>query len=318
MPCRIFIENPPPFKKAQRKYAEQPVDIIIDEGVETVSYYLDQDLKISGFHHSDLDRYEADQVHDSILGTRYDTFQYVQRVHQTLPKFPGLLIPHKVVVYNTPPQQEESFRHLALSGIKDVILVGKPYSAHPQGLTYRASVEEMLAYLREHLSEFSLNLGVIGIHTRRGEAVRIANKFEAAGGRLRVMGQFLDEAETMKAFLNQLAETFAKRHLDLTRLEWNIGLAVFALKNRRFYTKLLRKERLACERRFEKLNSAEKRIAESVRMNLAFAEQVKEAGEALGLDIGFSIQPIVERKPDGTLHPAVEGAARLARELAAL
>ena len=35
----------------------------------------------------------------------------------------------------------------------------------------------------------------------------------------------------------------------------------------------------------------------------------------MGLDIGFSIQPLIERWTDGSLHPAIFGAAELAKAL---
>jgi hypothetical protein len=98
-------------------------------------------------------------------------------------------------------------------------------------------------------------------------------------------------------------------------VEWNVGLAIFALKKQAFYATLLRQDSLACEDRFQALESVEARIAESVRLNLEFAERVREKGEQVGLDIGFSIQPLIERRPDGSLHPAIYGAAELAKAL---
>jgi hypothetical protein len=44
-------------------------------------------------------------------------------------------------------------------------------------------------------------------------------------------------------------------------------------------------------------------------MNLEFAERVRKKGAHVGLAIGFSIQPLIERRPDGSLHPAIYGAA---------
>ena len=132
---------------------------------------------------------------------------------------------------------------------------------------------------------------------------------------MRVMGQFLDDAKPMTAFLDGLAQAFETRNLGLDGLEWNVGLAIFALKDRTFYAKLLRKNSLACEDRFCGLRSVEERIEESVRMNLEFAAQVWEKGQEIGLDMGFSIQPLIERSPDGAVHPAVSGALELAKEL---
>jgi hypothetical protein len=50
-------------------------------------------------------------------------------------------------------------------------------------------------------------------------------------------------------------------------------------------------------------------------MNLEFAGQVREKGVRMGLDIGFSIQPLIERRRDGSLHSAIYGAAKLAEAL---
>jgi hypothetical protein len=50
-------------------------------------------------------------------------------------------------------------------------------------------------------------------------------------------------------------------------------------------------------------------------MNVEFAQRTKEHGVRHGLDIGFSIQPVIERRPNGTVHPAVHGAIELARRL---
>jgi hypothetical protein len=44
-------------------------------------------------------------------------------------------------------------------------------------------------------------------------------------------------------------------------------------------------------------------------MNLEFAERVREKGERGGLAIGFSIQPLIERRPP------IYGAAKLAEAL---
>ena len=50
-------------------------------------------------------------------------------------------------------------------------------------------------------------------------------------------------------------------------------------------------------------------------MNLEFAARVWGKGPKNGLDMGFSIQPLIERSPDGAVHPAVSGALELAKEL---
>jgi hypothetical protein len=50
-------------------------------------------------------------------------------------------------------------------------------------------------------------------------------------------------------------------------------------------------------------------------MNLEFAERVCEKGARGGLAIGFSIQPLIERRPEGSLHPPIYGAAKLAEAL---
>lgn len=315
MSCRIFIENPPPFKRAPRGPDRALVAVPIAEGVETARFYLESGLHIAGFHHSDLDLYEVKERGGKVPPERYDTFDYVRLVKRELGGFGGLLIPHRIVVYETPENQEDQFRRLAACGIRDVVLVGMPFPVAPAGAVYRSTVEAMLAYLTERMAELELNLGVIGIPTREGEPERIAAKYQAAGGRLRVMGQFLDEADSMVAFIDDLARAFDRRGLDLGGLEWNVGLAIFALKDRAFYAKLLRKDGLACQPRFHGLQTMDERIAECVRMNLEFAERVKAAGDGIGLDVGFSIQPLIERSPNGAIHPAVQGAAELAKQL---
>ncbi len=289
------------------------VDVPIEEGFETARLYLNSELRVAGFHHSDLDPYEAKQRAGKIPPSRYDSFAYVEFLKDKLGGVGGLLVPHRVVVYQTPAQQEKAFRRLAEEGIRNVVLVGKPFTTPPEGIVYRCTVEDMLAHLKNRIPVF--HLGVIGIHLRRQEPERIARKFEAAGGRLRVMGQFLDDAKPMMAFLDGLAQAFETRKLGLDGLEWNVGLSIFALKDRTFYAKLLRKSGLACEDRFCGLPSMEKRVEESVRMNLEFAAVVWEKGQEIGLDIGFSIQPLIERSPDGTVHPTVSGALELAKEL---
>ena len=289
------------------------VDVPIEEGFETARLYLDSEVHVVGFHHSDIDPYEAKQRAGKTPPSRYDSFGYVELLKGKLDGFGGLLVPHRVVVYQTLAQQETAFGRLAEEGIRNVVLVGRPFTTPPEGIVYRCTVEDMLAHLKNRIPEF--HLGIIGIHLRRQEPERIARKFEAAGGRLRVMGQFLDDAKPMTAFLDGLARAFETRNLGLDGLEWNVGLAIFALKDRTFYANLLRKDGLACEDRFRGLRSVDERIEESVRMNLEFAAGVWEKGQEIGLEIGFSIQPLIERSPDGAVHPAVSGALELAKEL---
>jgi len=282
------------------------VDVPIEEGIETARLYLNSGPHGIGFHHSDLDQYEVKQRAGKTPPSRYDSFGYVEVLKGKLGGFGGLLIPHRIVVYQTQEQQENEFRRLVEEGIRNVVLVGKPFTTAPEGVVYRCTVEDMLAHLGNRMSGF--HLGVIGIHSRRREPERIARKFESAGRRLRVMGQFLDD----------LARAFETRKLGFDGLEWNVGLAILALKDRTFYAKLLRKDGLACEDRFSGLGSAEERIEESVRMNLEFAARVREKGQEIGLDIGFSIQPLIERFRDGSVHPGVSGALELAKELGRL
>lgn len=317
MPPRIFIENPPPFKHAPRGLGRAIIEIPVTEGVEITERYLDSGIEITGFHHADLDRYEALQLRNEIPPERYDTFEYAQILKQRINHRSRhlTLSPHRVVVYQPPEQQETYFRQLVAHGIRHVVLVGKPYSIPRDGAVYRSTVEEVLAYLTGKTPELDLHLGVIGIHSRRGEATRIANKFEAAGQRLQVMGQFIDDVETMRSFMDDLAAEFGKRRLSFARLEWNVGLAILTLENRAFYARLLRKDSLACEERFRGRQTVNERIAESIKMNLEFAQEVKKMGEEIGCNIGYSIQPIIERYLDGRIHPAVGGAIELARQL---
>jgi hypothetical protein len=315
---RIFIENPPPFRYAPVGEGCKLVALPIEEGLETARQYLDPSLGIAGFHHSEVDRFEAKKyLRDESPRERHDPFEYALVVNRALKGYRGLLIPHRVVVYQRPEDHAQTFRRLAESGIRDVVLVGKPFSRPMNGIVYSSTVEGTLAYLRDKMPELQLNLGVIGIHTRGGEAERILRKFIASGRRLRVMGQFLDDANSMIAFMCDLERAFASRHLSLDGLEWNVGLAIFALNDRTFYSRLLRKDGLACEDRFRGLQSLEQRVEESVRMNLEFTDQVKAGADRVGLDLGFSIQPIIERWRDGMIHPAVFGAVDLARRLSA-
>jgi hypothetical protein len=313
MSPRIFIENPPPFKHAPRGEGHALVDVSIAEGVEITRQYLNAGLHITGFHHADLDRYEALQLRHEIPPERYDSFEYAQVLRQSLDSLAIELAPHRVVVYQTPEQQAPYFQRLVEYGIRHVVLVGKPFSKPPDSMVYHSTVEEVLAYLSHKFPGSQLRLGVIGIHLRRGEPARIANKFEAAGGKLRVMGQFIDDTQAMTSFMDALVMEFENRKLSFAGLEWNMGLAILSLENRAFYAKLLRKDHLACEDRFRGLRTIDQRIAESIRMDLEFAEQVKKKGEKIGLDIGYSIQPIIERYLDGRIHPAISGAVELAR-----
>jgi hypothetical protein len=41
MACRIFIENPPPFKQVPRGEGRAFAAVPIEEGVETARHYLD-------------------------------------------------------------------------------------------------------------------------------------------------------------------------------------------------------------------------------------------------------------------------------------
>ncbi len=243
------------------------------------------------------------------------SFEYVQTLNNGLDAPGPLLIPHRVTIYKRPEEQAAEFRRLAEAAIRNVVLVGRPYSTPPAGIVYRSTVEQGLSYLKDHLPDLRLNLGVIGIHTRVGETDRIAGKFEAAGRRLQVMGQFVDDIEPFIRFMDQLTHTFETRGLDLGALQWNVGLAIFALGNRVFYARLLRKAQLACEDRFAGQRSMEDRLAVSVDMNVEFAQRAREHGTRRGLDIGFSIQPLIERRPDGMIHPAVDTAIELARRL---
>jgi hypothetical protein len=271
--CRIFIENPPPFKQAPRGERRALVAVPIEEGVGTARYYLDLPLRLAGLHHSDLDRYEVKRRGGITPSERYDSFDYAHVLKRNLHGFCGVLVPHRVVVYEAPEAQEPRFRSLVKAGITSVVLVGKPYNVPPEGSFYRTSVEDMLTYLRVRVPPLANNLGVIGIHARQGEPERIVNKFEAAGGQLRVMGQFMDNADAMIAFIDRLAQEFERRHLELRRVEWNVGLAIFALKKEAFYATLLRQDSLACRDRFQGLESVEARNEPRVRRARARAGQ---------------------------------------------
>lgn len=315
---RIFIENPPPFKKVQRRINSDEPRIIegrMQEGLEAIRFYLESDLQLEGFHHSDIDPYESRILRGNVPVQRFNTFEYASFVKQNLANFKGLLIPHHIGVYQRPEEQAPAFAGLAGNGIYDVVIVGSPRHDPAPGATYHASVSELLGYLSTRHSEFGFMLGAIGIHLRPEEPEIIARKFQAAGGRLRLMGQFLDESRKVVEFLDRLAHTFEAKDLNLKGLEYNAGLAIFGLKNRQFYARLLRKESLECESRFAGLQNQQQRLQESVQMNIEFAEHIQEAGRRRGVDIGFSIQPLIERSADGSLHPAVGAAAELAKKL---
>jgi predicted DNA-binding protein len=314
MSCRILIENPAPFKQTLRGDRGRLVDIPIDEGVEVARFYINAGVRFAGFHHSDIDWYEARQMRGQAPPERYDSLEYADYVKGKLDGFNGVFIPHRVIVYQPPEVHARAFRSLAERGIRDIVLVGKPFSSPPAGVTYRNTVEEMLSYLVSEMPE--LNLGVVVIPDREGETERLVTKFEAAGKRkLHLIGQFLDSADPMLSFMDALASEFARKGLNLDRLEWNIGLAMFTLKSCTFPAKLLRKDRLACEERIHGLETVEARVNESIRMNLEFAERIKEKADKLGLDVGYSIQPIIERNRDGSIHASLKGAVDLVRQL---
>lgn len=318
MSPRIFLENPPPFKKVQRRISGKEPYVVegdIHDGLEVINYYLQQDLAIQGFHHSDIDPYESRSLRGNVPLQRFGTFEYVRFLKQQLPDYDGLLIPHRVGVYQTPPDQKPAFDDLIKADVHQVVIVGKPNHTPSPGATYNTSVPELLAYLASSDNAYDFRLGVIGIHLRPNEPDNIADKFTAAGGRLRVMGQFLDECEQMVDFVARLAATFEARGLDLDQLEYNVGLAIFGLKNQQFYAGLLRKDGLDCAARFDALEKQQQRLTESLNMNLEFAERILEAGRRYGVNIGFSVQPLIEHKTDGSLHPAVKTAARLVKQL---
>lgn len=316
MACRILIENPPPFKQAAHSQKQKPTAVPVEEGAEIAACYINAGVRFAGFQHSDLDWYEARQMRGEPPPERYDTLAYADYVKANLDAFSGVLIPHRVIVYQPPEVHATAFRNLASRGIKDIVFVGKPFSRPPPGVVYRNTVERMLSYVVNQLPSLELNLGVVVIHERQGETERLARKFEAAGRqKLRLIGQFLDSAGPALSFMDALASEFGQRGFSLDRLEWNVGLAMFTLKNRTFHAKLLRKDQLACEKRFHGLPSVEARVDESVRMNLEFAEQIKDRGHQLGVSIGFSIQPIIERNRDGTIHAGLYGAVELVKQL---
>lgn len=322
MTVRLFIENAPPFKQVRRRpyrgAEAQLVDGSMSEGESAVRHYLAAGLRPTGFHHSDLDPYETKEVRGKKASVeRFSTFEYARFLRQRLgDEFQGALVPHRIGVYTPAEQQVAEVESLSRHGIKDVVVVGTPHSQAPANTAYKATAEDVLEQLAATRPSHGCELGAIGIHLRPDEPERIARKFEAAGGRrLQLMGQFLDEADSFVEFLGRLSATFEAKGLDLSGLQYNVGLAMFGLKNRRFYARLIRKDALACEARFAELENQRQRLNESVRMNLEFAEQILEAGRRHGVDIGFSIQPLIEHSPSGRIHPAVDAAIRLAKQL---
>jgi hypothetical protein len=319
---RLFIENAPPFKQVRRrpeKGAEaRLVDGSMSEGESAVRHYLAAGLRPTGFHHSDLDPYETTEIRGKKAAVdRFDTFEYARFLKRRIgDEFDGALVPHRIGVYVPAAQQVAEVESLSRDGIKDVVVVGTPHREAPANTSYQASAEEVLQQLAATHESHGCKLGAIGIHLRPDEPERIARKFEAAGGqRLQLMGQFLDEADSFVEFLGRLAATFEQKGLDLSGVEYNVGLAMFGLKNRGFYAKLIRKNTLACEPRFAELRSQRQRLDESVRMNLEFAERILEASRRHGVDVGFSIQPLIEHAPSGRIHPAVDSAIQLAKRV---
>lgn len=321
MSARLFIENAPPFKQVKRRphrHAEpQLTEGSMSEGENTIRHYLAAGLRPTGFHHSDLDPFESSEIRGNVSVERFDTFEYARFLKSRLgDEFSGALIPHRIGVYTPPEQQVDQVVSLSRHGIKDVVVVGTPHRTAPANATYKASAEDVLEQLASTRESHGCDLGAIGIHLRPDEPERIARKFEAAGGRrLQLMGQFLDEADSFVEFLGRLAETFDSRGLDLSGVEYNVGLAIFGLKSRRFYARLIRKKALACEPRFAGLRTQRERLDESVRMNLEFAERILEAARRHGVDVGFSVQPLIEHQPSGRIHPAVDAAVQLAKRL---
>lgn len=321
MTVRLYIENAPPFKQVRRRHHRHAEPVLIDgsmsEGERAVRHYLAAGLRPTGFHHSDLDPFESSEIRGDAAVERFETFEYARFLKERLGnEFCGTLVPHRIGVYAPAADQVEAMEVLSRRGVKNVVVVGKPHRTAPANATYKATVEEVLERLAASRRTHGCELGIIGIHPRPDEPERIACKFEAAGGRsLQVMGQFLDAADPFVEFLERLARTFESRGLDLSGLQYNVGLAIFGLENRRFYARLMRKEALACEARFAGLRTRDQRLDESVRMNLEFAERAMAAGQAHGVNIGFSIQPLIEHLPTGRIHPAVDAAVRLAKEL---
>ncbi len=318
---RLFIENPPPFKRVERRRHNNAESAFVDgsmaEGEAVVRHYLAAGLQPAGFHQSDLDPFETSEVRGDVSADRFDTFEYAQFLQERLgDRLQGTLVPHHIGVYEPAADQVAQVEDLSEHGVNSVVVVGKPHGTAPDNAPYKADVEEVLGALAASPRLRGFEPGAIGIHLRPDEPERIARKFEAAGGqRLRVMGQFLDEADSLVQFIGRLADAFEARGLDVSGLEFNVGLAIFGLKNRGFYARLLRKNTLACEERFAPLRTRQQRLDESIRMNLEFADRAVEAGRQHGLDIGFSLQPLIEYLPTGRFHPAVDAVIRLAKQL---
>lgn len=316
MSCRILVENAVPFMRARRGVDGEMVDVSMDEGVEVVRYLLASGLRFEGVHHSDLDPYEASQNRGGKAPPRFDSLKYACRVKEEFGERAGFIIPHRVVVYREPEEQLESVRRMLAAQIHDLVLVGTPFHRPPNGVVYRNSVDQMLAYLRSETLLSELRLGFIVLHERRDEPARLRRKLIAAGkGRVRLMGQFLDDIGPMLAFMDAAARELETLGRDFNDLEWNAGLAMITLQNRDFYAKLLRKPQLACESRFAGLRSTQALVAESVTMNLEFADRLKARGDELGFDIGFSLQPIIERTRNGEIHPGMAGIVALGQAL---
>ena len=102
MACRIFIENPPPFKQAPRGEERRMVDVPIEDGIETARLYLNSGPHLAGLHHSDLDPYEVKQRAGKTLPSRYDSFEYVEQLKGKLSGFSGLLVPHRISWHGPP------------------------------------------------------------------------------------------------------------------------------------------------------------------------------------------------------------------------
>jgi len=113
--------------------------------------------------------------------------------------------------------------------------------------------------------------------------------------------------------MDELADTFEKNHLDLEKLQWNVGLSMFGLKTRDFHAKLLRKKQLACEKLFINLKTSDCRISQSIAMNMEFVEQLNKRAKETNFNIGYSIQPVIEHYANGHIHPSTLGAVKLAR-----
>lgn len=314
MSCNLWIENPPPFKQALHGDDNILKAVPMDEGEDIIKLFLEANIDIAGFHHADLDEFEygGKALQKKVPLLRHDTFEYAYHIKKRFNEQCNDVAPHRVVVYQSAEEQHNEFKWLWDNGVERVVLVGKPFGKAPKGTQYRTSVENVLRYLSTN-SEFDFSLGVIGIHTREGEVDRIREKFICAGNKLYVMGQFLDDLQPMLIFMDELADTFEKYHLDLEDLQWNVGLSMFGLKSRDFHAKLLRKKQLACEKLFVNLKTSDCRISQSIAMNMDFVDQLNKRAKEIGFNIGYSIQPVIERYANGHIHPSTLGAVKLAR-----